>query len=92
MFLWLPQVGFGRYTTAPGMNLAMNAAPTRRDPVPESDCTVATRLSAIAADPSPRRSLRVASLNSASPCMGRYSLSKSASIMRFSACLTTSRT
>jgi hypothetical protein len=60
MFLWLPHVGLGRNTFAPGMNLAMNAAPTRREPVPESDCTVATRSSAMASESSPSRSLAVA--------------------------------
>lgn len=30
--LWFPHVGFEMYTLVPGMNLAMKAAPTRREP------------------------------------------------------------
>ena len=37
------QVGLDRYTVRPGRNLLMNSAPTRRLPVPDSDCSVATR-------------------------------------------------
>ncbi len=37
------QVGLDRYTVVPGRNLPMNSAPTRRLPVPDSDCSVATR-------------------------------------------------
>jgi hypothetical protein len=70
----------------------MNAAPTRSDPVPESDCIVATRFSAIAGCPFPSRSSAVAPQNSASPCIGRYSLSCPAAIIRRSASRTTSRT
>ena len=43
MFLWLPQVGFERYTLVPFRNLAMKSAPTRKEPVPERDWTHAIR-------------------------------------------------
>ena len=34
---------YERYTVVPGKNFAMNAAASRRDPVPDSDCSVAMR-------------------------------------------------
>ena len=43
MFLWLPQVGFERYTLVPFKNLAMKSAPTRNEPVPDRDWTHAIR-------------------------------------------------
>ena len=75
MFLWLPHVGDGRNTLAPGINFATNAAPTRRLPVPERDCTVATLWFFTASLSLPRSNSTVAALNSARPCIGRYSLS-----------------
>ena len=92
MFLWLPHVGDGKNTLAPGRNFATNAAPTRRLPVPDKDCTVATLPSRTASLSLPSSKSTVAALNSAKPCIGKYSLSWPASNIIFSARLTTSST
>eukprot|EP00958_Prasinococcus_capsulatus_P012244 scaffold1219_cov400-Prasinococcus_capsulatus_cf.AAC.1 len=49
-------VGADKYTVVPGKNLLMKAAPTRKDPVPDKDCTVATRPSTMAGCPLPSMS------------------------------------
>ena len=74
------------------MNFWMKAAPTRREPVPERDWTVATWPLARSGEPSPRSRLVVASLKAARPWMGRYSLFSPLSSMIFSAFFTTSST
>jgi hypothetical protein len=59
-------------TFEPGIHRFMNSAISRQDPVPDKDCTAATRLSAIASLLSPYASLMDTWLKSFKPPMGRY--------------------
>ncbi len=59
-------------TFEPGIHRFMNSAISRQEPVPDKDCTAATRLSAIALLLSPYASLMDTWLKSFRPPIGRY--------------------
>jgi len=76
MVLWFPHVGSEtQISWASGFMCAlMNSAATRKDPVPESACTLQIRFSFMAAHSSPKTSFWVRALSFGGPSIVLYSL------------------